>query len=178
MQSRKEAERPQHGSMQDQSPECCMWKAARSLPVLMCRRRQRHHRPASQPKSSAAYGTRWLQQSIDRIDQQRRRGNAWERSRQYLGGANIVKKQQSMCTLALTSIGEPRPQPTVVRGMCHQRYMMPAKSLKVTKAEGRSERVHISAGPLAARCKTHTYLTDSSTVGWHTPMRIKVRTGG
>jgi hypothetical protein len=82
-----------------------------------------------------------------------------------------------MCTLALTGTDEPRSQPTVARGMCHQRYMMLAKSLSVTKAESQGERVHISAGPLAARCKTQTYLRQQHGRLVH-PDANKVGTGG
>jgi hypothetical protein len=113
-----------------------------------------------------------LQQATKGIDRQRRRGNTWKRSRQYLGGANIGKRQQLTWSAVPTGINEPRPQPTVTPEMCHQRYVLLVESLNVTKAESRIERVHISAGVLAADVKT-TYLTTGSLVGWHNSVRTE-----
>lgn len=61
MRNHAKAECPDHGSMQDQSPERYMRKVARLLPVPICRRRQADHTLARESQNSIAYCTRLLQ---------------------------------------------------------------------------------------------------------------------
>ena len=159
--------------MQDQSPEHCMWKVARSLLVPICRSRDAGHFLACQPKNCIAHCTRLLQR-VTNVDRSTAQG------RQYMEEKSIMpwwcKNRQEVATdssLVLTGINEARSQPTVVRGLCHQRYMLPVKSLNVTKAERRCEGCRISAGRLAAGYRNHTYLTNEIFVSWSNTVRTR-----